>query len=178
MPQKLQTLGLQQIAAESKQPATCFVSLLTEGDSFQASSRFGLRWFSPSSQELPLCGHGTLATAAALVQGMVCARAMFADTSQSTYPCSSRSYQPWLSALNQNAAVGEGNQQDTLHFETLGGQLSVQSIVSEASSLPTIQITLPKSDSSMQLPNGLKLTNESLKVCYVSLLLVKWSEVD
>ena len=61
--------------------------------------------------------------------------------------------------------VGEGNQQDTLHFETLGGQLSVQSTSAEANSLPTIQITLPKSDSSMQLPNGLKLTNESLKVC-------------
>ncbi|DBB03764.1 hypothetical protein WJX82_003125 [Trebouxia sp. C0006] len=132
MPQKLQTVGLQQIAAELKQPATCFVSLLTEGDSFQASSRFGLRWFSPSSQELPLCGHGTLATAAALVQG-------------------------------------EGNQQDTLHFETLGGQLSVQSMSSETSSLPTIQITLPKSDSSMQLPNGLKLSNESLKMVMGSL---------
>ena len=61
--------------------------------------------------------------------------------------------------------VGEGNQQDTLHFETLGGQLSVQSMSSETNSLPTIQIALPKSDNSMQLPNGLKLTNESLKVC-------------
>ena len=66
--------------------------------------------------------------------------------------------------MNQHAGVGEGNQQDTLHFETLGGQLSVQSMSSETSSLPTIQITLPKSDSSMQLPNGLKLSNESLKV--------------
>ncbi len=81
-------------------------------------------------------------------------------------------HQQLILLLNRHAAVGEGNQQDTLHFETLGGQLSVQSIVSEASSLPTIQITLPKSDSSMQLPNGLKLTNESLKVCYVPLLLV------
>lgn len=66
--------------------------------------------------------------------------------------------------LNWHTAVGEGNQQDTLHFETLGGQLSVQSMPSEANSLPTIQITLPKSDSSMQLPNGLKLSKESLKV--------------
>ncbi len=81
-------------------------------------------------------------------------------------------HQQLMLLLKQNAAVGEGNQQDTLHFETLGGQLSVQSIVSEASSLPTIQITLPKSDSSMQLPNGLKLTNESLRVCHIPLLLV------
>ncbi len=81
-------------------------------------------------------------------------------------------HQQLMLLLNQNAAVGEGNQQDTLHFETLGGQLSVQSIVSKTNSLPTIQITLPKSDSSMQLPNGLKLTNESLKVCYIPLLLV------
>lgn len=132
IPQKLQTVALQHIATELKQPATCFVSLLAEGASFQESSRFGLRWFSPSSQELPLCGHGTLATAAALVQG-------------------------------------EGNQQDTLHFETLGGQLSVQSMLSKANSLPTIQITLPKSDSSMQLPNGLNLNSESLKVVLGSL---------
>ena len=178
MPQKLQTVGLQHIAAELKQPATCFVSLLTEGDSFQASSRFGLRWFSPSSQELPLCGHGTLATAAALVQGMVCARAMFADASQSPHLCMSTSYQPWHPApqlillLNWLGAVGEGNQQDTLHFETLGGQLSVQSMLSETNSLPTIQITLPKSDSSMQLPPGLKLSNEILRVCHIPPVLV------
>ena len=68
MPQKLQTTGLQDIAAELKQPAACFVTVLREQDSFQTSNRFALKWFSPS-QELPLCGHGTLAAAAALVQG-------------------------------------------------------------------------------------------------------------
>ena len=170
MPQKLQTVGLQHIAAELKQPATCFVNLLTEGDSFQASSRFGLRWFSPSSQELPLCGHGTLATAAALVQGMVCARAMM-QVSHRTRVCQDQGHggqhQQLILLLNRHAAVGEGNQQDTLHFETLGGQLSVQSMPSETNSLPTIQITLPKSDSGMQLPTGLKLSNESLRVRHI-----------
>ncbi len=85
-----------------------------------------------------------------------------------------RSCQPWLpaavSAAEPHVAVGEGNQQDTLHFETLGGQLSVQSITSKACSLPTFHITLPKSDSSMQLPNDLKLTNASLKVSYIPTL--------
>ena len=33
-----------------------------------ARSRFKLRWFTPTT-EVPLCGHGTLASAAALVLG-------------------------------------------------------------------------------------------------------------
>ncbi len=81
-------------------------------------------------------------------------------------------HQQLILLLSQHAAVGEGNQKDTLHFETLGGQLSVQSMLSETNSLPTIQITLPKSDSSMQLPNGLKLSNESLRVCHIPPVLV------
>jgi len=34
----------------------------------RARSRFKLRWFTPTT-EVPLCGHGTLASAAALVLG-------------------------------------------------------------------------------------------------------------
>lgn len=68
MPQKLQAHGLQSIAEELNQPATCFVSVIAQEDDFSSSNAFGLKWFSPS-QELPLCGHGTLAAAAALIQG-------------------------------------------------------------------------------------------------------------
>ena len=69
--ERLTVDSLQQIAAENNQPATAFVSLLDGSASFKAASHFGLRWFSPST-ELPLCGHGTLAAAAVLFQGLVC----------------------------------------------------------------------------------------------------------
>lgn len=50
------TAWLQTLAAELRREATAF--LLSDGE----SARFGLRWFSPTT-ELPLCGHGTLAAA-------------------------------------------------------------------------------------------------------------------
>ena len=62
------------------------------------------------------------------------------------------------------SATGEGNQHDTLLFETLRGQLSVQHLPSPSNQSTTIQISLPKSDSSRQLPHGLKLEEANLKV--------------
>lgn len=45
---------MQQVAAELNQPTTAFLA--------GAGARLQLRWFTPA-QELPLCGHATLATA-------------------------------------------------------------------------------------------------------------------
>lgn len=46
------------------------VSDRTEGDLFVTCGRFTLRWFTPMD-EVALCGHATLASAAALFQGAV-----------------------------------------------------------------------------------------------------------
>jgi PhzF family phenazine biosynthesis protein len=50
---------LQAIAAENNLGATAF--LVAEGDNYR------LRWFTPTT-EIPLCGHGTLASAAAVME--------------------------------------------------------------------------------------------------------------
>ena len=42
---------------------TAFVT----GSNFKTGSRFGLRWFTPTN-EVPLCGHATLASAFVLFQ--------------------------------------------------------------------------------------------------------------
>lgn len=42
-----------------------FVELKHPGDTFTSATRFGLRWLTPTN-EVNLCGHATLATAAAL----------------------------------------------------------------------------------------------------------------
>lgn len=55
----------QSIAAEMKHSETAFVSKQSPLDEFDKSSCFNLRWFTPSN-EVPLCGHATLATAAAI----------------------------------------------------------------------------------------------------------------
>merc|ERR1711872_949557 len=43
---------------------TCYVTKL-EGSSFSTGQMFGLRWFTPTN-EVPLCGHATLAAATIL----------------------------------------------------------------------------------------------------------------
>ena len=46
----------------------CYLVCLStkgEGDPFATGSRFGLRWFTPTT-EVPLCGHATLASASVL----------------------------------------------------------------------------------------------------------------
>lgn len=55
------------IAAENNLSETAFVTPLSEaeGDGFERGTRFSLRWFTPTT-EVKLCGHATLATAAAL----------------------------------------------------------------------------------------------------------------
>lgn len=56
---------MQRIAAEMKLSETAFITLLDKGDTFAASRRFKLRWFTPT-KEVTLCGHATLASAAVL----------------------------------------------------------------------------------------------------------------
>jgi PhzF family phenazine biosynthesis protein len=60
---------LQTVADELNLPATAFVWPLGVGDGVGVGGgeRFGVRWFSPTS-ELALCGHGTLATAHVLLE--------------------------------------------------------------------------------------------------------------
>jgi PhzF family phenazine biosynthesis protein len=58
---------MQRIAAENNLAETAFVIPLSAdaSDAVGRGSRFGLRWFTPKC-EVDLCGHATLATAAAL----------------------------------------------------------------------------------------------------------------
>ncbi|NWH61035.1 PBLD protein, partial [Geococcyx californianus] len=55
----------QKIATEMNLSETAFIRKLRPGDDFTKSSCFGLRWFTPAN-EVPLCGHATLASAAVL----------------------------------------------------------------------------------------------------------------
>ncbi|GAB4816868.1 hypothetical protein N2152v2_003914 [Parachlorella kessleri] len=58
----------QHIASEMNLSETAFLEALDEGGDFHKCQRFRLRWFTPAV-EVPLCGHATLAAAAALFQG-------------------------------------------------------------------------------------------------------------
>ena len=67
----------QQIAMEMNLSETAFLEPLTDAGEpcaasdtplFRSASRFRLRWFTPAL-EVELCGHATLASAAALIQG-------------------------------------------------------------------------------------------------------------
>ncbi|XP_061037478.1 phenazine biosynthesis-like domain-containing protein isoform X2 [Eubalaena glacialis] len=55
----------QKIAKEMNLSETAFIQKLHPTDNFTQSSCFGLRWFTPVN-EVPLCGHATLASAAVL----------------------------------------------------------------------------------------------------------------
>ncbi|XP_035670578.1 phenazine biosynthesis-like domain-containing protein isoform X9 [Branchiostoma floridae] len=55
----------QKIAAEMNLSETAYLRKLNPGDDFSSSSKFGLRWFTPTN-EVALCGHATLASAATL----------------------------------------------------------------------------------------------------------------
>lgn len=55
----------QKIATEMNLSETAFIRKLHPTDDFTKSSCFGLRWFTPAN-EVPLCGHATLASAAVL----------------------------------------------------------------------------------------------------------------
>ncbi|KAM3625096.1 uncharacterized protein V6R79_006652 [Siganus canaliculatus] len=57
----------QKIAAEMNLSETAFITRINPSDSFTTGSRFRLRWFTPTN-EVELCGHATLASAAVLFQ--------------------------------------------------------------------------------------------------------------
>lgn len=58
---------LQQVASELNLSETAYVTPLAGGTApWQECGRFSLRWFTPTN-EVPLCGHATLATAHALL---------------------------------------------------------------------------------------------------------------
>ncbi|XP_045211394.2 phenazine biosynthesis-like domain-containing protein [Mercenaria mercenaria] len=55
----------QKIAAEMNLSETAYIEHLSENSNFATSNEFKLRWFTPTN-EVPLCGHATLASAAVL----------------------------------------------------------------------------------------------------------------
>ncbi|KAJ3592796.1 hypothetical protein NHX12_005135 [Muraenolepis orangiensis] len=57
----------QEISAEMNLSETAFITRLSPSDDFTTGSRFRLRWFTPTN-EVNLCGHATLASAAVLFQ--------------------------------------------------------------------------------------------------------------
>ncbi|KAM7015737.1 phenazine biosynthesis-like domain-containing protein 1 [Tautogolabrus adspersus] len=57
----------QKIATEMNLAETAFITKINPSDNFTTGSRFRLRWFSPTN-EVNLCGHATLASAAVLFQ--------------------------------------------------------------------------------------------------------------
>lgn len=58
---------MQNISKEINLPETTFIQKLSPYDSFEASSEFRIRWFTPACEEA-MCGHGTLAAAEVLFQ--------------------------------------------------------------------------------------------------------------
>ncbi|XP_045137362.1 phenazine biosynthesis-like domain-containing protein isoform X1 [Portunus trituberculatus] len=65
--QMLDEKTLQQVASELNLSETAYVAPLAEGKaSWQECDRFSLRWFTPTN-EVPLCGHATLATSHVLL---------------------------------------------------------------------------------------------------------------
>ena len=54
----------QSIATEMNISETCYITK-ERSESFQSGQCFGLRWFTPTN-EVPLCGHATLAAATVL----------------------------------------------------------------------------------------------------------------
>ena len=68
-PQMLDEKALQQVASELNLSETAYVAPLAVAEgktSWQECDSFTLRWFTPTN-EVPLCGHATLATAHVLL---------------------------------------------------------------------------------------------------------------
>ncbi|CAG0908625.1 unnamed protein product, partial [Darwinula stevensoni] len=55
----------QSMAVELNQSVTAIATKIRIEDKFDSASKFGLRWFTPTN-EIPLCGNGTLAAGAVL----------------------------------------------------------------------------------------------------------------
>lgn len=56
---------LQKIASEMNLSETAYIQHLSDDSNFTVNNKFRLRWFTPTN-EVPLCGHATLASAAVL----------------------------------------------------------------------------------------------------------------
>ncbi|EDO41139.1 predicted protein [Nematostella vectensis] len=63
--QELDEKFYQKIAMEMNLSETAFVREVTDSESYETGVRFHLRWFTPTN-EVPLCGHATLASAAVI----------------------------------------------------------------------------------------------------------------
>ncbi|KAJ7508544.1 hypothetical protein B0H11DRAFT_1965571 [Mycena galericulata] len=72
MEEDLEAAVLGKIAANFNQPMTSFVGPELEGDDADEPNpkvaAFEIRWFTASMQEVPLCGHGTMAAARAIFE--------------------------------------------------------------------------------------------------------------
>jgi Phenazine biosynthesis-like protein len=174
-PTKLEDAVRQQIAVEMNLAETAFLEPLTDAGEpctvsetplFRSASRYRLRWFTPL-QESEMCGHATLASAAALVQGALGSHAICSGSDAAVghshvaladspvgadvfghkmwnvqyVPCDSmqRSYMQ----AHHHAHAGEGHPADKpLLFDTVySGQLSVERLSREAQ--PLLQLGMP-----------------------------------
>ncbi|PIK56374.1 hypothetical protein BSL78_06748 [Apostichopus japonicus] len=87
----------QKLAMEMNLSETAFVRILQPGDSFEKSSNFELRWFTPKN-EVKLCGHATVASAAVFFSARV-------------------------TCHQSDREFSSGNQSDALTFKTKSGDL-------------------------------------------------------
>lgn len=69
-----------------------------------------------------------------------------------------------------NISVAAGNQHQTLDFETSKGLISVQRLLEDNNGRPLMQLALPRSDCSADLPPGLNLNPMTVKVDYRQLM--------
>ena len=61
----ISTETLQLLAMENNLSETAYIQTIDPSESVASASNFGLRWFTPTT-EAKLCGHATLASAAAI----------------------------------------------------------------------------------------------------------------
>lgn len=66
--------------------------------------------------------------------------------------------------IKQHNSAAAGNHHQTLQFDTSKGPLSVQQLREDTNGPPLMQLTLPSSDCSRDLPSGLNLDPRTLKV--------------
>lgn len=104
---------LQKIAAENNLSETAFVEWDDDTDRASATPRFGLRWFTPA-MEVPLCGHATLASAAALFigEGNSCSRLTFDTLSRVWHICLCRGQLSVARASGGEASGSGGDNSD------------------------------------------------------------------
>lgn len=161
----------QQIAMEMNLSETAFLEPLTdagephassEGPIFRSASRYRLRWFTPT-QEVALCGHATVASAAALIQGPFIGSPTMSVPDHST---AGPGHGPVARQAVRAGCVnaGEGHPADApLLFDTVhSGQLSVRRMTQEAQ--PLMQLGMPWRAPDDPLPDGLTPKSPLIKV--------------